>query len=110
MSISETRAMVAKGAAGNRCVVRASMASTWRASGAIGSRSFHRIERNRKKGKYGSKSQSKEPRAGPYGFKLELQLRPKPGIQSEQAIVPTPAAIPAVFQQELKELDEEMKL
>ena len=36
-------------------------------------------------------------------FKLELQLRPKPGIQNEQAIVPKPTAIPAVSQQELKE-------
>jgi hypothetical protein len=43
-------------------------------------------------------------------FKLELQLRPKPGIQNEQAIVPKPTAIPAVSQQELKEQDDEMKL
>jgi hypothetical protein len=43
-------------------------------------------------------------------FELDLHLRPKLGIQSEQAIMPTPATIPAVSQQELKEQYDEMKL
>jgi hypothetical protein len=63
-----------------------------------------------KKGNTTVRVRAKNHGMGGMEFKLELQLRPKPGLQSKQAIVPTPAAIPAVFQQELKEQDDEMKL
>ncbi len=63
-----------------------------------------------KKGNTTGRVSAKNHGMGRMEFKLELQLRLKPGIQSEQAIVPKPAAISAVSQQELKEQDDEMKL
>jgi hypothetical protein len=63
-----------------------------------------------KKGNTTVRARAKNHGLGRMAFTLELQVRPKPGIQCEQAVVPTPAAIPAIFQQKLKEQDVEMKL